>query len=615
MKKLLLVLLALSIGLAGFSQSRAKAPQALREVSVLKTKAVKGSESYNNSVYSPGMKSASMTEEEKIGNTWYDVGTNRSMQTRVYLHDDGTFGAVWTYGPEGNPSGVNRGTGYNYFDGNVWGDLPTQAIETGATAGWPSYTMWGDNGETYTCHDYYLGTILGTRVEKGTGTWNKVIQAGPPGVVDISFPRVMTTGINRQMIHILSTTWSAYNGQEHALLYARTNDAGATWEVENQLFDELGPDYYSDISGDIYDWAEPHGSTIAFLVGENWTDLVLMKSEDDGDTWEKTVIWECPYPLWAVGQITDTFYCPDGSHHLAFDNNGLVHTVFSISRGLSADGTAQSYFPGVDGVAYWNENRPSFSSDINALNPYGETGTELEENYSLIGWSQDVNGNGTLDILPEIAAYNTGLSSHPQMVIDDQNRIFVIYSSVTETFDNNISNFRHIWARTSLEGGDAWGPFYDLTGSLPYTFDECVYPSISPTSDENIYFTYQADDAPGTVTNSTSEIHIRFMTVQKDEIIDGITENNTVITDSKVSQNYPNPFGGKSTVYVMLDKPASLSLEVSNLMGQVIYSVPAKQYPAGKAELTIHATGLNAGIYFYTVRSGENSVTKKMMIE
>jgi hypothetical protein len=614
MKRLLLVILALSIGFVGFSQTRAITPKALREVSVLKTKAVKGSENNNNVEYSPGMKSASMLEEEKIGNTWYDVGTNRSMQTRVYKHDDGTIGAVWTYGPEGNPSGNNRGTGYNYFDANNWGPLPTQAIETGAKAGWPSYSMWGDNGETYTCHDYYLGTILGTRVEKGTGTWSNVIQAGPLGHEDISFPRVITTGINRQMIHILSTTWSAYNNQEHALLYARTNDAGASWQVENQLFDQLGPDYYSDVSGDIYDWAEPKGSTIAFLVGDNWMDLVLMKSEDDGGTWTKTVIWECPYPLWAVGQVTDTFYCPDGSHHLAFDNNGLIHTVFSLSRGLS-DGATQSYFPGVDGVVYWNESMPSFSSNKNALNPYGHPDSELEEDVSLIGWSQDVDGDGQITFLDPLATYNTGLSSQPQMVIDDQNRIFVIYSSITETFSNGVSNYRHLWARSSPDGGTSWGTFYDLTGTLLYTYDECVYPSVSPISDENIYLTYQADNVPGTVTNSTDEIFIRFMSVVKEDILNGVSENSAIISDSKVSQNYPNPFNGSSNVFVILDKPASLSLEVSNLLGQVVYSIPEKQYPTGKNELTINASGLESGIYFYTVRSGENSVTKKMMIE
>lgn len=607
-------MLALAIGFLGYSQNKAQSSKALREVSVVKTKSVKGSENYNEPL-TPGMKNASLLEDLKIGNTWYDVGSNRSMQTRVYVHGDGSIGAVWTYGPEGNPSGNDRGTGYNYFDGNNWDEIPAQAIESGAKAGWPSYTMWGETGEAYTCHDYYLGTILGTRVEKGTGEWNLVIQSGPPGVEDISFPRVTTTGINRQTIHILSTSWVAYNGQEHALFYARTNDAGTSWEVENQLFEELGPDHYSDIGGDIYDWAEPYGNTLAFLVGDNWTDLVLMKSEDEGDTWSKTVIWECPYPTWAVGQITDTFYCPDGSHHIAFDNNGMVHTVFSISRGLSADGASQSYFPGVDGVAYWNENRPSFSSDMNALNPYGEAGSELVDNYSLIGWSQDVDGDGTITLLDELATYNTGLSSHPQMVIDEQNRIFVIYSSITETFSNGVSNYRHIWARTSLDLGETWGTFFDLTGGLLYTYDECVYPSISPISDENIYFTYQADNVPGTLTNSSDEIFVRFMKVQKDEVIDGINENNSIINDSKVSQNYPNPFNMSSNVYVMLDEPATLSLEVSNLLGQVVYSIPAKQYPSGKAELTIQAGGLDSGVYFYTVRSGETTITKKMMVD
>ena len=62
----------------------------------------------------------------------------------------------------------------------------------------------------------------------------------------------------------------------------------------------------------------------------------------------------------------------------------------------------------------------------------------------------------------------------------------------------------------------------------------------------------------------------------------------------------------------MLEKSADLELEVSNLMGQVVYSTPAKQYPAGKAELTIHGSGLKSGIYF--INHGE-AVTKKMMIK
>ena len=613
MKRCLLFILALSFGVYSYAQQRAIAPKALREKAVKLAKPTKGMDNANY-VHIPGQNYKSILTEEEIGNTWYDIQTNQSMQTRIYLHDDGTMGAVWTRGPQDNPGGPDRGTGYNYYDGNSWGPFPDAAIESGAQAGWPSYTTFGENGEAYTCHDYYEGTILGTRDERGTGDWNLVIQAGPPGAEDISFPRVTTTGPDRNIIHVLSTTWVSYNGQTHALLYARTTDAGATWEIENQLFDELGTDYTVDLGGDTYDWAEPKNGLMAFLVGDGWMDMAIMKSYDGGDTWEKSVVWECPYPL-NTGTPTDTFYSPDGSHDITIDNNGLIHVVFSITRSLE-DGGGHSYFPGVDGVIYWNENRPAFSNNINALNPYGDPDSELEEDYSLIGWVQDLNGNDTLDIRDEWGFYNTGMSSQPQIIIDDMNYIYVLYSSVTEGFDNGTANYRHIWARSS-PNGEWWGDFHDMNNELINIFDECVYPSAADNSDDKIYYVYQVDETPGASSSgiSVEENFIRFVEVEKEDIISGISENKAIIKYENVSQNYPNPFSGTSMVYVMLDEPASLSLEVHNLMGQLVFSVPEMRYSSGKVEFTIDGSNLDSGIYFYSVISGESSVTKKMIVE
>ncbi|MCD4731905.1 MAG: T9SS type A sorting domain-containing protein [Bacteroidales bacterium] len=612
MKRGLLIILVLSFGLFTYAQQRARVPKTVRDKAVKLAEPTKGMDDANY-VYIPGQNSKSILTEEDIGNTWYDVQTNQSMQHRIYLHNDGTMGAVWTHGPQGNPTGADRGTGYNYYDGNSWGPFPAGAIESGAQAGWPSYTTFGESGEAYTCHDYWLGTILGTRDVRGTGEWNLVIQSGPSGAEDISFPRVVTTGPDRNIVHILSTTWVAYNGQENALLYARTSDAGASWEIENQLFDELGTDFTLDLGGDTYDWAEPKAGLMAFLVGDGWMDMVIMKSDDEGDTWEKSVVWECPYPLNGATP-TDTFYSPDGSHDIVIDNSGLVHVVFSVTRSLE-DGGGHSYFPGDDGVIYWNENRPAFSNDINALNPYGHPDSELEEDYSLIGWSQDINGNDTLDILDEWGTYNTGLSSQPQMIIDDMNQIFVVYSSVTEGYNDGTANYRHIWVRSSPNGGEWWGGFHDLTNALINIFDECVFPSASNTSDENIYFTYQADAIPGTTTTSVDENFTRFVEVAKLDIISGINENEAVIKNDNVSQNYPNPFSGTSTVYVMLEEAAMLSLEVHNLMGQLVYSSPERKYNSGKVEFTIDGSKMESGIYFYSIVAGESSVTKKMIIE
>ena len=213
-----------------------------------------------------------------------------------------------------------------------------------------------------------------------------------------------------------------------------------------------------------------------------------MKSTDSGNTWTKTIIWDHPYPLWDPNNQfpTDTFYCVDGSHTIAYDNTGKIHIAFGINRAYS-DGTTQYWFPLVDGVGYWNEDMATFSDDMNALSPYGDLGSELIEDYNLIGWMQDINNNGTLDIMGEPGIYYSGTSSMPQLVIDEQNNVFLIYSSVTETYNNGIQDYRHLWARGSNDNGQTWGDFVDLNYDLIYTFSECVFPSCSPTSDGNIH--------------------------------------------------------------------------------------------------------------------------------
>ena len=382
MKKFVLLLLVLGFGISIIAQERAVLPKAKRDIALkMPAKAIKDIGNININ-FVPGMKDASMMAENEIGVSWYDLQTNSSTQNRLYMYEDGTMGAVWNMGfvPSSFPE---RGTGYNYFDGNAWGPAPTARLENTKT-GWPSYFPYGENGEAFVCHHMTDGLLYGIRDQKGTGAWTFEIQAGPPAAVDISWPRGITTGVNNEVMHFLSVTYAAYNGQANALLYSRSSDGGQSWEVENHFFEELGPNYYTNIGGDLYEFMEPKNNTLAFLMGDAWTDLVLMKSQDDGDTWEKTIIWECPYPLYSSG-VTDTFYSVDGSHHLAMDNNGLIHVVFGINRAY-ADDDGSYWFPGVDGIGYWNETRPAFSNDMNALNPYGEAGSELIEDYNLIAW-------------------------------------------------------------------------------------------------------------------------------------------------------------------------------------------------------------------------------------
>jgi hypothetical protein len=623
MARTILLMIVLSITFAGFAQKRVIAPETLRNQKLINYSKQALPDILDKSE-NPLVKSAEFSlDEEQIGDTRYDNQSNASIPNRIHRYPDGTIGAIWTRGLL-DPTFTDRGAGYNYFDGNEWDAWPASRVEN-VTTNRPTYTAWGENGEMIVSHQSGTGLILSTREEKGTGSWDYSTYSGPASQPYILWNRAITSGPDHNRVHLLALTLptthggTPYLGLDGALLYSYSMDGGATWYWQNEVLEGMSSSEYTGFSADIYSFAEPKDDVVAFVVGDSWCDLFLMKSTDGGETFNKTVIWHHPYPLWQFGTPTDTFYCADGSQHLVIDNSGMVHVAFGITRAL-ADAENTYWYPWVDGIAYWNENMPAFSDNVNALSPYGDAGTELVEDYNLIGWTQDVNQNGSLDFEDDLGSYFIGLSSMPQLVLDETNHLFLVYSSVTETYSSGNKNYRHLWARGSGDGGVTWEGFTDLTSDLLHIFDECVYPSCAAGSDDKIYLVYQSDIEPGTAVWGSQHPYVDnkivFMSVSKTDLITvGMSETKPIISEMNVSQNYPNPFRQTSEVSIILNESASLNFEISSLTGQKVYEASIADAKPGLNTLTIDAATLTPGIYFYRVRAGDSSVTKKMIIE
>ncbi|MCD4683484.1 MAG: hypothetical protein K8R86_09405, partial [Bacteroidales bacterium] len=409
MKRLLLLSFVLAFVMAGFAQQRATISNDLRNFAVKKVQPVIETNNFSHEALPSSSQDLLTPEEEIIGTTFYDLQSNSSMQNRIFVYDDGTVGAVWTIGYDFPNFADDRGTGYNYFDGNDWGPIPTEKLEADRT-GWPAYSAWGENGEINLAHysgAAYDGLAYSRRADKGSGDWTLIDYLTPVGN-EMVWPRMTTGGVNHSVVHQIALTrpvangGSIYQGIDGAMLYSRSADGGDTWNMQDVLIDEMNSSNYLYFSGDTYE-VQAQGDNVAILYGDSFTDLGLMKSTDGGDTWTQTIIWECPYPLWDPNAMfpTDTFYCADGAHGLAFDQSGMVHVVFGINRAQS-DGAGAFWYPGVGGIGYWNENRPTFSNDMNALCPYSDcVYSELVDDYSLIGWTQDINNNGTIDVLDD----------------------------------------------------------------------------------------------------------------------------------------------------------------------------------------------------------------------
>jgi hypothetical protein len=618
MKKIMTLLLVLSLAAFGFSQQRPVLPENLRNYAIVKNHPVQTNKIIAGNSEPMVKTTVDFYDEVNIGLTRYDDQSNGSMQNRLYLYNDGTIGSTWTFGMA-ETAFADRGSGYNYFDGSAWGEIPSARVEDERT-GWPSYAPLGEEGEIIVSHTGAAGLKLARRSQKGTGNWIFSLLAGPDGH-HMLWNRTITSGTDHNRVHVLALTLpvshagTPYMGLDGALVYSLSTDGGDTWDFTNQILTGMTADEYYGFSSDIYTWAEPRNDVLAFVAGESWTDLFLMKSEDGGQTFEKTLIWENPYPFYntQAPAVTDTFYCADGAHSLVIDETYKVHVVFGINRALS-DGTNLYWFPYVDGVGYWNEDMTAFSNDLNALSPYGDPGSELVEDYNLIGWSQDVDGDGTITFVGDIGTYYLGLSSMPQLVINS-NDLYLIFSSVTETYSNGTANYRHLWERTSLDGGATWGEFTDLTSDLIHIFDECVYPSCAANTDENLYLIYQQDNEPGNAVWAGQQPYvdnnIKMMTVP----IFPTAVKSTGDLKSKVSQNYPNPFNLYSDVNIVLEKPCNIVLEVTNQLGQKVWESGILKGKPGRNTIRIDGSELMGGVYFYTVSDGNESVTRKMIIE
>ena len=548
-------------------------------------------------------------EEHIIGKTFYDLQSNKLLQNRIHAYPDGTIGAVWTRGMQAT-SFPDRGTGYNYYDGSSWGTEPQERLES-IRAGWPSYTPLGEGGELVASHDFGASEIyLLSRETKGTGDWNEWVFSYSSGPPSLSWPRVMTSGENRDIVHLLANSVDEYEGQTSATVYSRSVDGGMTWETENELLDGMDSDSYTEIAADEYVWAEPNGGAIAFLVASAWHDLFMMKSLDEGETWEKTVIWEHPYPFfeWEV-TITDTFFCVDNSASIALDSEGNAHVVFGINRALHAEpGTSYFLFPYVDGIGYWNEDMEPFSNNLNALAPpgLGYEDSEMIEDLNYIGWTQDYDGDGEITFVDDIMYYREmGLSTMPTIAIDnEEDLIYVAWASTTETFDNIDYNFKKIWSRAKWPGL-SWSWFDHLTEDIIHIFDETIYPVLSPVGyGFQFDLIMNADGSPGTALDEDHDyIENRVTHLKVEPPAIGIEEENKLIPQPEIVNVYPNPALNK--VWIKVDLPGTVDVEfiVSDMTGRVIKKTEVGKISGGQRTFELDLDFKSSGFLLLTMKA------------
>lgn len=557
-----------------------------------------------------------VVERQVIGLTQYDLQSNAAIDDRMAGSGD-AVSAAWTMSLEITPFN-DRGTGYNHCTSQIWDEQPYERIES-VRNGWPSLAYTGSGHEIVISHPGIDTPLLMAKREIGSGSWTEsdIPSDGPFGNL---WPRVAVGGPDDNSIHVICVSTpvgnggTAFQGQDGALLYYRSLDAGETWEMNT--FEELDSTHFNGFAGDTYAIHARDG-VVAFTVFNDLMDTFVMISDDNGDNWEYTAVADFPVDNYVVdGGLPDSlgydynddgifqeYLNSDGAGDIHVDQFGQVHMVFGAMYYMDADTTDDnfSYFPGTNGLQYWNE---SYGVDSSLT----------------IAYAYDIDESGTLDIEDEIAAYFVNLAGIPSMASNEDGDLFVSYSAIREDFTTGQQNYRHLYLVQSTDNGVTWNTddACDLTPDLDYDGYESVFGSMSPDVADHLEIIYQRDFEPGLHVRGDEDpvdindiVHIRVPTADLGDCADiefedwvGIDE---AFEDGEVAL-YPNP--ASTTVQLVIDRPGVHSVNLYDLGGRAIDS-----FETSSMVQDINVSDLASGIYLVEVSQGSASTVIRLAID
>ena len=653
MKKVLLLSLGLVMGFSAFAQNRVAKEAVSGKATVSKVAA--GNDIYTGSVLENSAKSTSSVVVNRYANfeegvameTYYDLQSNSHVSNRMYQRANGDVAIVTTMSREQNLTAGDRGTGYNFIAGGDFsnmGDIPEVREEANATGadmrtGWPTIAPYGAEGEILVNHTSGLNYWI--REKAGQGQWDGPYSIPNPEGLEypysLSWPRVATSGPNNDIIHVVCAAQHSLSADEmvNAQFYCRSTD-GQNWEVGYSPLAETD-EHLNLYSADDYSIAT-NGDVVAIAyTAVFYGHAIVMKSTDNGQTWERLVAWENPFiGDWETdentitgGEEDDPAQTPVHST-VAVGPDGTVHLAFSVATYAHTElGTTFSYYYGrtADGIAYWNDNRPALTNLRLWQDDPENEGYALHsmDSVNFCGWLPfyeniaDFDNNAIYKNDDYIYQFYGSCSGFPALSVDPEGNLALAYSAPDterELFDNT-SYYRSTIMSYKAADEEAWHVAVEhVFEDFMHMVDESMFVNAAPSVSKanEFWFSYVADNVPGLAwgtgasQSSPENNQCYIFKISTDYLPwDGASE---IVAKDVVYNVYPNP--ASDYIFVSSSMDADATVTFTNLAGQTV-KVVNTNLTTGDNSVSIN--DLNSGVYFCTVSANGYSHTTKVVVK
>lgn len=373
-------------------------------------------------------------------------------------------------------------------------------------------------------------------------------------------------------IYVTWTQFDKYNSSNASdssrIMFSKSTNGGKTWSTAKKI---------SKVSGDCVDddntvegavpCVGPNGEIYVAWTGPN--GIVFTKSLDGGNTWlphETTVV---PTPGGWTYNISGLQRC-----------NGLPQTICDLSNGPNR------------GTIYinWTDQR----NGSNDTDVWIVKSTDAGKT-----WSQPIRVNND----------PPGKQNFMSWMNYDQTNGYLYVVFYDRRNYSGSSQSTDLYMARSTDGGKTFANFKINQNTFNPDANTFFGDYISISVHNHVVRPIWMQLNSGALSVWTAIVDAKTLFTNE------YTSINAPVVE--LEQNYPNPFSQTTWITFSLTKPAKVSLYVYDALGKRVATLLENEpYKSGKFDYIFNASysSLPAGVYYYTIVSEEQRVTKKMVL-
>ena len=155
---------------------------------------------------------------------------------------------------------------------------------------------------------------------------------------------------------------------------------------------------------------------------------------------------------------------------------------------------------------------------------------------------------------------------------------------------------------TELKVGQAFLDYDDTTSDNP--FDSVVELDLSAYYNQTIRIAFVYEYTDG------MEVALDDITITSPTNI----QDYSIPTSTQLEQNYPNPFNPSTMINFTIVEKNNVNLSIYNQSGQLVKNLVNEEKESGNYSVNFQAVGLSAGVYYYTLKTNNSIISKKMIL-